>query len=204
MKILAFNLQGAKRAMLLADERLENLRRLMDMGCFGELEGNPREWNVLARHEAHTLTLAEFLAQAEKDIAMFDDASALESKLASGAWDYCQLNASFPSDGGSADLYLDFDRGLGNALQHLGDVTLVLVVGELCFVLVASSNPIDGYQDGSSLDLTPTVLELAGYPLPASIEGKSWVAGMELNRSSGLSDDEQAMLRERLSGLGYI
>lgn len=34
MKILAFNLQGAKRAMLLADERLENLRRLMDMGCF--------------------------------------------------------------------------------------------------------------------------------------------------------------------------
>jgi hypothetical protein len=202
MKILAFDLQRANRSMLLADERLENLRRLMDMGCFGELEGDPREWNVLARHKSHTLTLAEFFAQAGKDVAVFDEWTALHSKLAGGAWDCCVFNASFSSDGGSAAL--DFDRGLGESLQHLSDDTLILVVGDLCFVLVAANNPITGYQDGSTLDLTPTVLELAGYPLPANIAGKSWVAGMQLNRASGLSEDEQEMLRERLSGLGYI
>ena len=204
MKILVLHLQGARRAKLFGDERLENLRRLMDMGCFGELEGNPSEWNILARHETHTLTLGEFLTQAGKDVVTFDDFAALQGKLESGTWDCCQLDASFPADSGSTDPYLNFDLSLGETLQHLSDDTLLAVIGESCFVLVASNNPVTGYQDGSTLDLTPTMLELAGYPLPAAAEGKSWVAGMELSTSSGLNEDEQAMLRERLSGLGYI
>ena len=204
MKILVLHLQGARRAKLFGDERLENLRRLMDMGCFGEMEGNPSEWNILARHETHTLTLGEFLTQAGKDVVTFDDFAALQGKLESGTWDCCQLDASFPADSGSTDPYLNFDLSLGETLQHLSDDTLLAVIGESCFVLVASNNPVTGYQDGSTLDLTPTMLELAGYPLPAAAEGKSWVAGMELNTSSGLNEDEQAMLRERLSGLGYI
>lgn len=204
MKILVFDLNGAQRAKLFGDDRLENLRRLLDMGCFGELEGDPREWNIVGRHEAHTLTLAEFLAQAGKEVATFEDFTSLQTKLESGAWDCCQLNASFQSGGGTSDPYLDFDLGLGETLQHLSDDTLLAIIGENNFVLVASNNPITGYQDGSTLDLTPTMLELAGYPLPSNIEGKSWVAGMELNTASGLNEDEQALLRERLSGLGYI
>lgn len=204
MKIFVMHLPGAKRALLFSDERLENLRRLMDMGCFGELDGNPSDWNILARHETHTLTLSEFLVQADKDVETFDNFPALQKKLESESWDCCQLDASFQADSGSADPYLDFDRNLGDSLQHLTDDTLLVVVGKNCFVLVAGNNPITGYQDGSTLDLTPTILELAGYPLPAATEGKSWVAGMELNTTSGLSEDEQAMLRERLSGLGYI
>ena len=204
MKIFVMHLQGATRAQLFSDERLENLRRLMDMGCFGELEGNSAEWNILARHETHTLTLGEFLVQAGKDVASLDDFAALQTKLESGRWDCVLLNVSFQAGSGSAESTLDFDQKLGNSLQYLTDDTLLAVVGENCFVLVAGSNPIAGYQDGSTLDLTPTMLELAGYPLPAATEGKSWVAGMELNNTSGLSEDEQAMLRERLSGLGYI
>ena len=204
MKILVFNLQGAKRVKLFADDRLENFRRLMEMGCFGELDGDPQEWNIVGRHKSHTLTLSEFLAQAGKDVAMFDDFAALQAKLESGAWDCCQLNASFLTGSGSTDSYLDFDLGLGDTLQHLSDDTLLAIIGENNFVLVASNNPITGYQDGLTLDLTPTMLELAGYPLPSNIEGRSWVAGMELHNASGLSEDEQAMLRERLSGLGYI
>jgi hypothetical protein len=204
MKILVFDLNGAKRTKLFGDERLENLRRLMDMSCFGELEGDPREWNILGRHESHTLTLAEFLAQAGKDIATFEDFASLQTRLASGIWDCCQLSASFSTEAGSSDPYLDFDLGLGETLQHLSDDTLLAIIGDNIYVLVASNNPITGYQDGSTLDITPTILELAGYPLPTNIEGKSWVAGMELNTSSGLNEDEQAMLRERLSGLGYI
>lgn len=204
MKILVFNLQGAKRAKLFADERLENLRRLMDMGCFGELEGDPHEWNVLARHDSHTLTFAEFLMQAGKDVTMFDDFAALQTKLESGAWDCCQLNASFSTQTDSSDPYMGFDLSLAETLQHLIDDTLLAIIGENIFVLVASNNPITGYQDGSTLDLTPTILELAGYPLPSALAGKSWVAGMDLHATSGLNEDEQAMLRERLSGLGYI
>ncbi len=204
MKVLVFYLQGAKRASLFGDERLENLRRLMDMGCFGELDGNPSDWNFLARHESHTLTISEFLIQAGKDVAIFDDFAALRTKLESEAWDCCQFTASFQAGSGSADPYLDFERNLGDTLQYLTDDTILAVVGENCFVLVASNNPITGYQDGSTLDLTPTILELAGFPLPSAAEGKSWVAGMELKTTSGLTEDEQAMLRERLSGLGYI
>lgn len=202
MKILVFNLQGAKRAQLFGDERLENLRRLMDMGCFGELEGDPREWDVVGRHAAHTLALAEFLAQAGKELVMCKDFAALQAKLATGDWEACQLDASFRP--GSSDPYLDFDLDLGETLQHLSDDTLLAIIGDNIFVLVASNNPITGFQDGSTLDFTPTLLELAGYPLPSNIAGRSWVAGMELNNASGLNEDEQALLRERLSGLGYI
>jgi hypothetical protein len=204
MKILVFNLQGAQRAKLFADERLENLRRLMELGCFGELDGNANEWNVLGRHEAHTLTLGEFLAQAGKELVTFSDFAALHTRLASGDWDACELDASFSAEAGSSNPYLDFDLGLGETLQHLSDDTLIAVLGDKCFLLVASNNPITGYQDGSTLDLTPTILELAGYPLPSNIKGRSWVGGMDLNAASGLNEDEQAMLRERLSGLGYI
>jgi hypothetical protein len=204
MKILAFYLHGAKRASLFGDERLVNLQRLMDLGCFGELEGDPQEWNVLARHESHTLRLAEFMTQAGKNVEEFRDFSALQIKLAAGDWDCCLLDINFTADAVSSTAYLDFDLGLGDTLQHLSDDTIILVIGEGCFVLVASNNPISGYQDGSILDLTPTVLELAGYPLPKLILGKSWVANMELKGTTGLTEDEQVMLRERLSGLGYI
>jgi len=204
MKILVFNLQSAKRARLFADERLENFRRLMEMGCFGELEGDAQAWNILGRHATHILTLSEFLVQAGKDVATFTDFASLQTKLESGTWDCCQLDVSFEAEGGSTDPYLDFDLGLGETLQHLSDDTLLAIIGTNNFVLVASNNPITGYQDGTTLDLTPTILELAGYPLPSNIEGRSWVAGMELNNTSGLNEDEQAMLRERLSGLGYI
>jgi hypothetical protein len=168
------------------------------------LEGNPLDWNVLARHETHTLTLAEFLTQAGKDVATFNDFGALQTKLESRRWDCCQLNASFQAEGGSSDFYFEFDLSLGEALQHLSDDTVILVIGDGCFVLVSSNNPISGYLNGSTLDLVPTLLELAGYPLPASTEGRSWVAGLELSNTSGLTEDEQALLRERLSGLGYV
>jgi len=215
MKILVLNLQGVEPKTLFSDERLENLHRLMDMGCYGALKGDASAWNVLARQENHMLTLLEFLGQADKHCASFEDFSALRSKLESQDWDYCQLidaglkNAAsrFASaDSGSADEYLRLDRELGEVLQHLSDDTVIAAIGDGCFVLVSSNNPISGeHKDGATVDVAPTLLELAGYPLPSAMEGKSWVAGMELkNASSGLTAEEEEILRERLSGLGYI
>ena len=205
MKILVLNLQDAEPKALFGDERLENLRRLMDMGCWGELKGNASSWNILARQENHTLTLFEFIQQADKHCASFDDFAALRNRLKGTDWDYCQTSVSFPIGDGSAEEYLRFDQELGKILHYLSDDTIIAIIGKGCFVLVSANNPISGeYKDGSSSDIALTLLELAGYPLPAATEGKSWVAGMELKSTSGLSEEEEALLRERLSGLGYI
>jgi hypothetical protein len=205
MKILVLNFPGAEPEALFSDERLENLHRLMDMGCYGELSGSAA-WNVLARQEDHTLTLMEFFQQAGKKCADFEDFAALRSKLETDEWDYYQVSAaSFPPDSWSADDYLNLDRELGEVLQHLSDDTIITVLGKGSFVLVSANNPISGeHKDGSTADISPTLLELAGYPLPPSVEGASWVAGMELISTSGLTAEEEEILRDRLSGLGYI
>lgn len=205
MNILVLHFPGAERAALFSDERLENLRRLMDMGCFGALSGSG-EWNVLARQEHHTLTLMEYFQQADKLCVETSDAVALREKLSVGDWDYLQYTAaSFPAANWSAEDYLRFDRDLGEALQELSDDTVILILGGDCFILVSANNPISGeYTGGAAADIAPTLVQLAGFPLPSLTEGKSWVQGMELNDSSGLTADEQQILRDRLSGLGYI
>lgn len=204
MNVLVLNFAGAEPKTLFGDERLENLRRLMDMGCFGTLSGSG-EWNVLARQEAHTLTLMEYFQQADKLCVDTADAVTLREKLSVGDWDYLQYTAaSYPADNWSADDYLRLDTDLGEVLQELDDDTSITILGNGCFVLVSANNPISGEHNGSTADVAPTLVQLAGYPLPSATEGKSWVAGMELNNASGLTEDEQQILRDRLSGLGYV
>ena len=109
------------------------------------------------------------------------------------------------------------DQQLGSIFELLNDETLVLVVspaslpsranGDGCFILAASNNPLSGEIDGVLLEeIAPTVLELAGYGVSASMKSPSLAAGkaMDLLASGDLSADEEAILRERLSGLGYI
>jgi hypothetical protein len=205
MNVLVLNFSGAEPQTLFTDVRLENLHRLMDMGCFGELKLSG-EWNVLARQQSHTLTLIEFFQQADKLCVDTADVVTLREKLSVGDWDYLQFTAaSFPADNWSADDYLHLDNDLGEVLQELGDDTAITVLGKGCFVLVSANNPISGeYKGGSASDIAPTLVQLAGYPLPSTTEGASWAAGMELNSASGLTADEQEILRDRLSGLGYI
>jgi len=205
MNVLVLNFAGAESKTLFSDERLENLHRLVDMGCYGELK-NSGEWDVLARQENHTLTLMEYFQQAEKLCMDITDPVTLREKLSVGDWDYLQFTAaSFPADNWSADDYLRFDNDLGEVLQELDDDTSITILGKDCFVLVSANNPISGeHKDGLNSDIAPTLVQLAGYPLPSATEGKSWVEGMELNNSSGLTADEQQILRDRLSGLGYV
>jgi hypothetical protein len=205
MNVLVLHFPGAKRAALFTDERLENLRRLMDMGCFGSLAASG-EWNVLARQENHTLTLMEYFQQADKLCVETTDPVTLREKLSVGDWDYLQYTAaSYPADNWSADDYLRLDQEVGEALQELSDDTVITILGADCFVLVSANNPISGeYSGGAAADIAPTLVQLTGFPLPSAAEGTSWVAGMELNNSSGLTADEQQILRDRLSGLGYI
>ena len=75
------------------------------------------------------------------------------------------------------------------------------------FILAAPNNPLQGEIEGAHLlDIAPTLLELGGYDISNSMQGKSLVADQTLGAMAGsdLSAAEEEILRERLSGLGYI
>ncbi|HKS72702.1 MAG TPA: alkaline phosphatase family protein [Terriglobales bacterium] len=75
------------------------------------------------------------------------------------------------------------------------------------FIIAAPNCPLQGEYEGARLlDLAPTLLDLAGYEIPSSMQGKSLVAGMEKKAASGGQDEAEAqrLLHERLAGLGYI
>ncbi len=75
------------------------------------------------------------------------------------------------------------------------------------FILAAPNLHLHGEVEGVHLlDIAPTLLELANYDVPNTMQGKSLLDGstMDGEQASRLSDDEEALIRERLSGLGYI
>src|SRR5262245_31059557 len=72
------------------------------------------------------------------------------------------------------------------------------------FVLAASNLPLQGRVEGARLlDIGPTLLELAGYDVPSSMQGRSLVSGIARTEPPASVDGEE-IIKERLSGLGYI
>ncbi len=72
------------------------------------------------------------------------------------------------------------------------------------FLLAAPNCPLHGEYTGAKLlDIAPTLLDLAGYDIPPSMQGRSLVAGMEKTKSGGGAEDEK-IIHDRLAGLGYI
>jgi predicted AlkP superfamily phosphohydrolase/phosphomutase len=75
------------------------------------------------------------------------------------------------------------------------------------FILAASNSPLHGEIAGAHLlDIAPTLLELGGYEVPSSMQGRSLVAGCGPGSTSGpdYAPDDETIVRDRLSGLGYI
>jgi arylsulfatase A-like enzyme len=75
------------------------------------------------------------------------------------------------------------------------------------FVLFSPNSPQAGEYEGASLlDIAPTLLDLAGYEIPETMQGKSLVAGMQKKTPGDGSDqsDAEKILHDRLAGLGYI
>ena len=72
------------------------------------------------------------------------------------------------------------------------------------FILAAPNSPLVGEVEGTHiLDLAPTLLELGGYDVPNSMQGKS-LAGKAAAGEVGYSPDAEELVRARLRGLGYI
>ena len=75
------------------------------------------------------------------------------------------------------------------------------------FVLAAPNSPLSGeISDARVLDIAPTLLELAGYEIPSSMQGRTLASGKAVLDRDTCQDDSEAerLVRERLSGLGYI
>jgi len=59
------------------------------------------------------------------------------------------------------------------------------------------------YEGARLLDIAPTLLDLAGYEIPETMQGRSLVAGME-KKSSNSGDEGERIVHDRLAGLGYV
>ncbi len=75
------------------------------------------------------------------------------------------------------------------------------------FLLAAPNCPLRGEYEGAGLlDIAPTLLDLAGYEIPSTMQGRSLVAGREKKPPEGSSGntEREKIIRDRLAGLGYI
>ena len=73
------------------------------------------------------------------------------------------------------------------------------------FILAAPNKPIRGELEGAHLlDAAPTLLELGGYDIPSSMQGKSLVTGLGAQDILNNPAEEETLISERLKGLGYI
>ncbi|HJR33612.1 MAG TPA: alkaline phosphatase family protein [Gemmatimonadales bacterium] len=71
------------------------------------------------------------------------------------------------------------------------------------FILAGPRFPAVGELSGVRLlDIAPTLLELGGYDVPSSMQGRSLAGGTRA--VEGLSEDGERIIRDRLSGLGYL
>jgi predicted AlkP superfamily phosphohydrolase/phosphomutase len=74
------------------------------------------------------------------------------------------------------------------------------------FILTAPNCPLSGEYEGASLlDIAPTLLDLAGYEIYETMQGRSLVAGKERKSPGGGSNaDAERIVHDRLAGLGYV
>lgn len=74
------------------------------------------------------------------------------------------------------------------------------------FILAAPNNPLRGEIEGAKLlDIAPTLFDLGGYEIPEAFQGRSLVSGATGGeRDTSIPADREEIIRQRLSGLGYI
>jgi hypothetical protein len=153
MNLLAIELSGVDRSAVLGDERFENLRRLVEVGTFGPLDGNVADFDEIldSAHERKAVTAAN------RDIAAIDG-------------------------------------DVGSVLESVGDGTVVLVL--------ASGGPGG---DSWFVLASPGVVPAGETESVDTKKLASLVAEVLARRAApDAEDDDEALIRERFSGLGYI
>jgi len=73
------------------------------------------------------------------------------------------------------------------------------------FILTAANCPLNGEYEGARLlDIAPTLLDLAGYEIPDTMQGRSLVAGRSKKAPPSTDVEGEHQIHERLAGLGYV
>ncbi len=208
MKLVVLDLVGAGIEQLENDEDLVSLRGLAASGCFGHLEPHAQVADLheeaicaqVARSGNETVLLPEWdgMRQQGRDAARL----ALESE-----------NLGFLRLGLSPLTPEATEPAVAQILDLLDDDTALLVVlgahaGDRDgFVLAAPAarGPLGEMSRVTLPDLAVTLLAMAGYAQPDGLEGRSLLAGDGLTApDQGYAFDEEAQMRSRLEGLGYI
>jgi len=169
--------------------------------------------NVMGRQPEGAVPASEYAAFRDELKAKFEAlADRQDQPLVVAAFRPDQIYSKV--NGAAPDLVVQF-RDYWRAIDSVGHPALYLQGShsglDFCgdsqygiFILVAPNNPLAGELEGVDLlDLTPTLLDLAGYQIPDSMQGRSLVANMEKRRAND-PDEEQRLIHDRLAGLGYV
>ncbi len=245
---------GCHLRSLIEDDRLENIHRLMEYGCYGHLEiGQDGSQFFTAFHsfclqavrQGQRAIMAGAIPESiandadgifykvqgsfEGDIGNIigSQFATIDDRLSEGNWDCIVLSGisqqlihnyqfrEFNPGEFLAEYQYYLDSQLGNTLKLINDNFVILVVSTSVFspdllgnfILAGSNNPINGELNGVKLiDLIATLYDFGGLDKLEGMPGTSLVAGVSLEDISAgeLTEEEEAILRERLSGLGYI
>lgn len=204
MKMLVISLVGVGGDQLLGDEPLTNLHQLAAAGSFGRL--GPAAPGEGWREESICAQVAAVGGQ----IVRLDEGDDLALRtLAAGSWDYLRFGVSHLAGGAAPSQAAD--HRIGRILELLDNETVVLIfLGPAPespdgFVLAAPNYPpLSELRNVTLPDLARTLLDMAAYDVPEALPGRSLVAGLAPDKAEGLSDHEEALLRARLQGLGYL
>jgi len=116
------------------------------------------------------------------------------------------------------DLFVNLGGLAWRALDSVGYATIHVQANDIgaddcpdtpfgSFILAAPHSPISGEVAGVHLlDMAPTLLALGGYEPLSAMQGQSLLARLPLDTAApgDRAADEEALMRERLRGLGYI
>ena len=211
MKILIIGLDGALPERLLDDGHLTHLRWLMEIGCYGKIEGSIQNGIAAAR------VIGDQLSRASKRLQIIDMSVPFSNKademvtqshqhfqqardlMQSSEWDCVlilesaltpiqqkeNLTSQFHADT-IRNYHQHLDTELGKLLESLDNDTVILIVSandaQSSFILTAPNTPLRGEIERVRLsNLAPTLLELGGEVVSDSMQGNSLLAGTELN-----------------------
>jgi len=202
MTIIVLELDHVDQEMLLNDARLETIQFLLSQGCYGELKnqagvaGLATLWDILSPHigGAQRITIT--------DVAGLEGALAgAVDTIKEGITRYLHIQAARPVTPGDM---VAFDTALAALLPELGQDGTCALLGVApaagVYVVVAGANPLQGQaRPATTSDIALTLLALAGRPRPDELPGEALFSALD-----EAEIDEDAELRERFRGLGYI
>lgn len=177
------------------------------------------EEGLIALNRSNFETVRDQMAHQDWDYFEFVERTPLQVQPAVDSFLQQPKEDNFPI------YYAHLDDEIGWVLEELDEHTAVFILATRAqpdylehpqdgqtiwqggFILAFEHNPLFGEIQGASIyDLAQTLLSVGEIGIPPLILGRSLLEGYDLSQpdEGQLSLDEESILRDRLSGLGYI